>query len=150
VLAVDGERVEVMLGSMPFTVERGDLRVPGAIPRAAGPGRPGRRTRGGSIPQHPGGGPSRGVVAEEPEDVPAQLMLVGQRVEEALEALDRYLDAAAVAGRDEVRIVHGHGTGRLRAAVRGFLRGHVHVARVRAGGDGEGGDGATVVTMRQA
>jgi DNA mismatch repair protein MutS2 len=47
-----------------------------------------------------------------------------------------------------VRIVHGHGTGRLRAAVRGHLARHPQVARVRPGSDGEGGDGATVVTLR--
>ena len=44
--------------------------------------------------------------------------------------------------------MHGHGTGRLRAAVRRHLAKHPLVAAVRAGGASEGGDGATVVTMR--
>jgi DNA mismatch repair protein MutS2 len=68
--------------------------------------------------------------------------------EEALEAVDRFLDASILAGRDEVRIVHGHGTGRLRAAIRAHLQKHTLVAGKRAGAPNEGGDGATVVTLR--
>jgi DNA mismatch repair protein MutS2 len=72
---------------------------------------------------------------------------VGRRVDEALEDLDRFLDAAQVAGHDEVRVVHGHGTGRLRAAVREFLDGHVQVRSHRPGRAIEGGDAATVVQL---
>jgi DNA mismatch repair protein MutS2 len=79
---------------------------------------------------------------------PSELMLIGKRVEEGLEELDRFLDEAAVAGLGEVRVVHGHGTGRLRKAVRAFLTRHPHVRRHRQGKPGEGGDGATVVTLR--
>jgi DNA mismatch repair protein MutS2 len=62
--------------------------------------------------------------------------------------IDRFLDACAREGRDEVRVVHGHGTGRLRIGVRAHLKGHPLVASFRPGGAGEGGDGATVVTLR--
>jgi len=79
---------------------------------------------------------------------PPELNLIGQRVEEALLDLDRYLDQAILGDGDEVRVVHGHGTGRLRKAVREHLGSHRAVASHRAGGDGEGGDGATVVTLR--
>jgi len=48
----------------------------------------------------------------------------------------------------EIRIVHGHGTGRLRAGVRRFLDRHPHVRRYRPGTPREGGDGATVVELR--
>jgi DNA mismatch repair protein MutS2 len=75
-------------------------------------------------------------------------MLVGCRVEEALELLDRFLDAAHLSGHEEVRIVHGHGTGRLREAVRRYLRESVHVQTQRPGRAAEGGDGATVVRLR--
>ena len=77
-----------------------------------------------------------------------ELMLLGKTVEEALEAVDRFLDACVLAGRDEVRIVHGHGTGRLRSAIRAHLQKHQLVAGKRAGAPNEGGDGATVVTLR--
>lgn len=77
-----------------------------------------------------------------------ELNLLGQRVEEALLEVDRYLDRALLGTDDTLRIVHGHGTGRLKRAVREHLQSHRAVAAQRAGGDGEGGDGATVVTLR--
>ena len=51
------------------------------------------------------------------ESVRPEIHLLGKRVEEALQELDRYLDRALLGSLDEVRIVHGHGTGRLRKAV---------------------------------
>ncbi|HVB09945.1 MAG TPA: Smr/MutS family protein, partial [Bacillota bacterium] len=62
--------------------------------------------------------------------------------------LDRYLDDMALAGRAEARIIHGKGTGALRQAVGEYLRGHRLVAAYRLGVSGEGGDGVTVVTIR--
>jgi DNA mismatch repair protein MutS2 len=81
--------------------------------------------------------------------VPLRLDLRGQTVEEALEQLDRYLDAAALAGLPWAHIVHGKGTGALRQAVRDFLRRHPLVRSSRPGEDGEGGDGVTVVVLRE-
>ncbi|MEM8994915.1 MAG: Smr/MutS family protein [Acidobacteriota bacterium] len=78
----------------------------------------------------------------------SQLMLVGQRVEPAIDRLDRFLDQALLASSTEVRVVHGHGSGRLREAVRKHLRGHPAVGRHRPGDESEGGDGATVVELR--
>ena len=82
-------------------------------------------------------------------DVPAELHLLGRRVEPALTELDDYLDRALLSARPEVRVVHGHGTGRLRDAVREHLRTHPAVAAQRPGKRDEGGDGATVVTLRE-
>jgi DNA mismatch repair protein MutS2 len=82
------------------------------------------------------------------DDLPGELHLLGQRVEEALERLDRYLDRAILAGRSEIRVIHGHGTGRLRRAVRQHLRDHPTVADQRPGGPSEGGEGATVIRLR--
>ena len=79
--------------------------------------------------------------------VASSLDLRGARVDEALEALDRYLDDAAVAGLGSVTIIHGLGTGALRDAVRDAAAGHPLVRSARPGERGEGGDGATVVTL---
>ena len=76
-----------------------------------------------------------------------ELDLRGQRAEEALEALERYLDSATYAGLPFVRIIHGKGTGKLREAVRQALQGHPHVRSFEAGGENEGGDGVTVVKL---
>ena len=79
--------------------------------------------------------------------VPASLDLRGARVEEAMESLDRYLDQASLAGAARVTIIHGHGTGAMRDAVRALASGHALVKDWRPGERGEGGDGATIVSF---
>jgi DNA mismatch repair protein MutS2 len=82
------------------------------------------------------------------EETSPELQLIGMRVEEALEVLDGWLDRALAAGGTEVRVVHGHGTGRLRSGVRAHLDRHPAVATHRPGAPNEGGNGATVVTLK--
>jgi DNA mismatch repair protein MutS2 len=77
--------------------------------------------------------------------VASSLDLRGARVEEALEALNRYLDDAGLAGLDKVFIIHGMGTGAVRDAVRSAAAAHPLVKSLRPGQRGEGGDGATIV-----
>ena len=72
----------------------------------------------------------------------------GQRADEALRAVEAYLDRAALEGADTIFVIHGHGTGALRKAVREFLAVSPYVARFRPGGAGEGGDGVSVVSLR--
>ena len=79
--------------------------------------------------------------------VPREIHLRGLRVEAAVYELDRYLDRAAVAHHEQVRIVHGKGTGAVRAAVHERLREHPLVRSFRLGVEGEGDSGATVVEM---
>lgn len=96
----------------------------------------------------PGGSARRGVSTPTVDEVPdKELHLRGERVDAALQRLDAYLDRALLAGMPEVRIVHGHGTGRLKLAVREILETHRAVAKWRPGGKTEGGDGATVATL---
>jgi DNA mismatch repair protein MutS2 len=79
--------------------------------------------------------------------VASSLDLRGARVDEALDALGRYLDDAGLAGLDKVLIIHGMGTGALRDAVRSQAASHPMVKEVRAGDRHEGGDGATILTL---
>ena len=76
-----------------------------------------------------------------------ELDIRGKRVDEAIEILDRYINAAYNAGLPFGRIIHGKGTGRLRQAVRGYLREHLLVSKVTQGQQGEGGAGVTVIHM---
>jgi DNA mismatch repair protein MutS2 len=89
---------------------------------------------------------SSSIYAESPG---IELDLRGQRADEALDALERYLDSAYLAGLPWVRIIHGKGTGKLRLAVREALSHHQHVKSFEAGGDKEGGDGVTVAKLAQ-
>jgi DNA mismatch repair protein MutS2 len=76
-----------------------------------------------------------------------ELDLRGDRVEEGLDKLDRYLNNASMARLPWVRIIHGKGTGAMRDAVRSVLKGHPLVRDSRTGDLGEGGDGVTVVRL---
>jgi len=71
--------------------------------------------------------------------------LRGERVDAALDRLSETLDRAAADGRDGVRIIHGIGTGALRAAVREFLQASAYVARFQAADRDDGGEGVTRV-----
>jgi DNA mismatch repair protein MutS2 len=76
-----------------------------------------------------------------------ELDLRGQRSEDALEMLDRYLEKAYMSGLPFVRIIHGKGTGKLRQEVRNALRDHPHVTSYEEGGEKEGGAGVTVARL---
>ena len=72
----------------------------------------------------------------------------GMNLEEALDAVSLYLDEATLAGLNEVYIIHGKGTGILRAGIQQDLRKNRHVKGFRRGMYGEGEDGVTVVTLK--
>ncbi len=79
----------------------------------------------------------------------SELNVIGQTTDEAVDAVDKFLDEASLASLSQVRIVHGHGTGALRRAIGDLLKGHPHVARFLAAPPDQGGTGATLVELRQ-
>lgn len=121
-------RLRVKAGSMDMEVPISDAALKKG--KAAGAAKKGRRT----------------VPAEEP--VAIELKLLGLRVDDALTRLEKFLNHASLDGRKEVRVIHGIGTGALLAAVREHLDGHPLVSDYRAGEQYEGGNGATIVTLR--
>ena len=62
--------------------------------------------------------------------------------------VDRFVDESMLAGRDAVFVVHGHGTGALRSAIRTHLTSHKGIDKVRPGEQSEGGDGVTVAFLK--
>jgi DNA mismatch repair protein MutS2 len=147
---VDG-RVEVRMGSLRATVPIGEVlmdshRAARKAAEAAQAPRDDKDVLGGPpvvlVDGVGVGGKSGARTLETTLDVR------GQRADEAVTAVDRFVDESMLAGRDAVFIVHGHGTGALRTAVRGHLSQHAAISATRAGGDGEGGDGVTVAFLR--
>ena len=74
--------------------------------------------------------------------------VIGKTVDEALPEVQAFLDAAVLAGAPEVRIIHGMGTGKLRAGIHAFLKKQPRVSEFRLGRYGEGESGVTVVTLK--
>ena len=88
------------------------------------------------------------VSYELPAQMSMELNIIGLRVEEALPLVGKYLDDCIRSRLNNVRIIHGHGTGALRSGVHQYLKQHAQVAGYRLGGQGEGGVGATVVSFK--
>lgn len=134
-------RATLEAGMLRISVDLADLEPSGGESAAAGAG-----------PSRPDSGDVAGTnVAQlrlaRSRSVPMSLDLRGARVDEALAALERYLEDASLAGLARVTVVHGLGTGALRDAVRLEAAGHPLVKAVRPGERSEGGDGVTVVEV---
>lgn len=76
-----------------------------------------------------------------------RLDLRGYRIDEALQELDLFLDKASMVNLPFVEIIHGHGTGQLRTAIRDYLSDCPYAAKYRQGEDSEGGNGVTIVDL---
>ncbi len=133
-----GQRATLEAGGMRVTVDLDDL-VPALMTPTGSGG------RGSAEPALTSN--EAALRLDRARSVASSLDLRGARVDEALDALARYLDDAALAGLDKAIIIHGQGTGALRDAVRHQAADHPLVRSVRPGQRGEGGDGATIVEL---
>ena len=149
--ARDDSPLPVQVGAMRISVPADSLRLLGEAEKAPAPPRP-----------FPGAGVRRPLPAEGDADevqpsapirqamnITPQITLLGQRVDEAVRNVEKYLDDAYSAGLTRARVVHGKGTGALRRAVQEYLDGHPLVSAYATADPEEGGAGATVVTLRE-
>ena len=88
------------------------------------------------------------IVVEKTSDATSEIKVIGMNVDEATNLIDKFLDDCALANLEEIRIVHGKGTGALRAGVQKFLKHHKHVKVFRTGTFGEGENGVTIVVLK--
>jgi DNA mismatch repair protein MutS2 len=131
----DDDSFEVAVGAMKMKVARDDIAEvllhAGVNPVAAA------RARGINV-----------SLSGEDETVATEINVIGQTVDEATRAVEKFVDRAFLAGAVRVRVVHGSGMGILRKALRQFLQTHPHVASVSEPPQNQGGGGATVVELR--
>lgn len=141
VLELLGDHALVQLGALRSKVALADLRLLGkGSPKAAAPGF--RKTPRERLDR-----------AEAARAAPVEVRLPtidlrGQRVDDALRALDLELDQHLRAGEESVLVLHGHGTGALKSAVREQLQRSPYVSRARPGETHEGGDSVTIAILR--
>jgi DNA mismatch repair protein MutS2 len=136
---VSDRHVEVDIRGKRMRVALGDLRSVGAASSEAR--KPGSRDVGKTAIRQPG----KSDAVHLPS---AELIVIGATVDDALARAEKFLDSALLADERRLRIVHGHGTGRLRDALRTYFREHALVATVSPAPDNEGGQGATIVELK--
>jgi DNA mismatch repair protein MutS2 len=134
VASIEGEAAWLEAGGKRMRVPLGDLERASGPARSTPSPRPSPGGRGGTPPD---------VAASTPE-----VNVIGKRLDEATDEVEKALDSALAGGADHLRVVHGHGTGRLRDGLRDHLRKHPSVARLRAADPREGGNGVTVVDLK--
>ncbi len=134
---IDDKHCEVEMGAMKMKITRDDIaEVLGNAERVESPVKA-ARARGISV-----------SIAGEDANVPTEINVIGQTVDDASREVEKFVDRAFLAGLARVRVVHGSGMGILRKALRQMLREHPHVAAVSEPPQNEGGGGATVVELR--
>ncbi len=134
---VDDNHFEVEMGALKMKVGRDDIaEVLASAQRVESPVKA-ARARGISV-----------SLESEGANVPTEINVIGQTVDDASREVEKFVDRAFLAGLPRVRVVHGSGMGILRKALRQMLQKHPHVASVAEPPQNEGGGGATVVELR--
>ncbi len=141
---IEKDLLEVALGPIKMRVKRDDCSAVSGFGGDAGqekadPLAAARKQKGVHI----------SVTSANTDGLRMEINLIGRTVDEATEELEKYLDRAFLAGLERVRVIHGHGAGILRRGVREFLKNHPHVAGIEEAPQNEGGQGATLVELRQ-
>jgi len=154
VVSMHNDEVTLQAGLMRITVPVGDLQKPVSQtknqPRqvrrqAPAPKKP---ARSGSVAEPSGGAvkrgePSGGALKRGTRELDVR----GERVDEALQKTEKFIDDALLMGAETVAIIHGHGTGALKAAIRELLRQTPTVRKFYPSQLNEGGDGRTVIEL---
>jgi DNA mismatch repair protein MutS2 len=135
---VDDHHFEVEMGAMKMKIGRDDIAevLASAQGKAAESPVKAARARGISV-----------SLENEGANVPSEINVIGQTVDEASSRVERFVDQAFLAGLPRVRVVHGSGMGILRKALRQLLQQHPHVTSVAEAPQNEGGGGATLVEL---
>ena len=131
----DDDSFEIAVGPMKMKISRDDIAE--VVMRSGGDPVSAARARGINV-----------ALAREDDSVPTEINVIGQNVDDATRAVEKFVDRAFLAGAVRLRVVHGSGMGILRKALRQFLQKHPHVATVTEPPQNEGGAGATVVELR--
>ncbi|MEO8433300.1 MAG: Smr/MutS family protein [Pyrinomonadaceae bacterium] len=138
--SLKGDEAEVRVKSLRFREKLENLELveqlssPKVTPSRFAPGRDSRKTE---------------IHLKSDDNGSSEINVIGQTTDQAVDAVDKFLDAASLSSLSKVRIVHGHGTGALRRAIAEILKDHPHVERFMPAPQDQGGSGATLVELKQ-
>lgn len=90
----------------------------------------------------------RNANSSTPTQPQLEINLLGMTVSEALYEVDNFIDRAVMSNLEEIKVIHGVGTGKLREAIARHLKGHKNVKSFRLGKYGEGETGVTIITLK--
>ncbi|HWZ85948.1 MAG TPA: Smr/MutS family protein [Thermoanaerobaculia bacterium] len=144
VVAFDGDWAQLEARGKRLRVRRSDLEPTRQTGKTAGAGR--QKADGGRRSAPPASGAE--ARAHDLAGPTAEVNVIGQRLDEAIDLVEKALDQAILSGAGRLRVIHGHGTGRLRDGLRERLRTHASVAGLRPADAREGGNGATILELR--
>ncbi|HEX4914571.1 MAG TPA: endonuclease MutS2 [Vicinamibacterales bacterium] len=134
VLSIDGNRAEIDVRGKRIQAKVKELRV------ISGPPSPTASAGQARVRVNVDLKPREGLLSE--------LNVIGLTVDQAIDRVSRFLDDTLVTDLQEVRIVHGHGTGQLRKGLQAFLKTHPQVQKYYAAPENQGGGGATIVELK--
>jgi DNA mismatch repair protein MutS2 len=134
---VEGSSAEIEAGPLRMKVAVDQITGIESSPADAKSAPPSSQRQNVTISTRPGAG-----------SVTDEINVIGSTVEEATNRVDKFLDEAALANRQTVRIIHGHGTGALRKGLAQFLLSHPLVGKVSSETEDRGGKAITVVELR--
>ena len=145
---LDPSTVELAIGSMKMRVRRADISAilqanPAAPPVSPTPVEAASSRRNISVRT------ARDTDNELATDARSEINVIGLTADHAGDEVQKFIDQAFLSGLERVRIVHGTGMGVLRRTLRSALSRHPHVATVTEADQYEGGQGATIVELRQ-
>jgi DNA mismatch repair protein MutS2 len=138
-------RVKVSVGALTVDVDADELGPPKSSAREAARSSGAKSARRAPPGESAPAGDDLALVAATPKRT---IDVRGQNGDEAVAAIDTYIDRAALSGETYVVVVHGHGTGALRKRVRAHLDESPYVARWAPGTPRQGGDGASIIELR--
>ncbi len=133
---IDDNHFEVEMGALKMKIARDDIAEVITTSQAGDTPVNAARARGISVSLEREGG-----------NVPGEINVIGQTVDDASREVEKFVDRAFLAGLPRVRVVHGSGMGILRKALRQLLQKHPHVSAVAEAPQNEGGGGATLVEL---
>jgi DNA mismatch repair protein MutS2 len=131
VISIDGNRAEIDVRGKRIQAKVKELRV------ISGPS------------QQPPSKVRVNVDLKPREGMLSEINVIGMTVDQAVDRVSRYLDDTMVTDLQQVRIVHGHGTGQLRKGIAAFLKTHPQVEKYYAAPENQGGGGATIVELKE-